>query len=328
MLYWPENNTMMNIQDIKKVELHCHVDQLLNQYILMGLQSIERYKKLITGLEQLCPIESIRDWVENYGAFIDPVVSNNGEFLLKLLELYLIKSKQQNVIYSEIMLSGFTFQHGDIDRQIELYKKFRESADKIGGDGYQIEFLIAIGRTTDRRKMELLLNRLLSVKEAGLICGVAVAGLEEENTVKPYTDIFSEFKNAGLGIEIHAGEWKGPEFIWEALEYGFADRIGHGLAAFEDPVLVKHIKENRIHLEFCPTSNLCLTKYKRIEDHPLKHALAEGISFSINTDDPGPLCCDINHEYELVQKTFGLTEKDFDTIRENSLRAAFMPTEE
>ena len=148
----------MNIQDIKKVELHCHVDQLLNQHILMELQPTERYNKLITGLEQLCPIGSIQDWLENYGPFIDPTVSNNGEFLLKLLELYLIKSKQQNVIYSEIMLSGFTFQHDDIDRQIELYKKFRESADRIGGDGYQIEFLIAFGRTSDRRKMELLLS--------------------------------------------------------------------------------------------------------------------------------------------------------------------------
>jgi len=122
LLYWPENDTMMKIQDIKKVELHFHIDQLLNQYILMELQPAERYKKLITGLEQLCPIGSISDWLENYGPFIDPVVSNNGEFLLKLLELYLIKSKQQNVIYSEIMLSGFTFQHDDIDRQIELYR--------------------------------------------------------------------------------------------------------------------------------------------------------------------------------------------------------------
>ena len=166
----------------------------------------------------------------------------------------------------------------------------------------------------------------MRVKEAGLICGVAVAGLEEENTIKPYTDIFGEFKKAGLGIEIHAGEWEGPRFIWEALEYGYADRIGHGLAAFEDPVLVKYINENRVHLEFCPTSNLYLTKHKRIQDHPLKHALMEGISFSINTDDPGPLCCDINHEYELVQKTFRLTEEDFDTIRKNSLQAAFKPT--
>ncbi len=37
-----------------------------------------------------------------------------------------------------------------------------------------------------------------------------------------------------MGIEIHAGEWSGPESVWDALEYGKPDRIGHGVGAFED----------------------------------------------------------------------------------------------
>lgn len=313
----------MNIHSIKKAELHCHVDGLLNPDILKGLQPRDKYQALITELEKLCPVKDFQGWSENYGPTIYPLVSDKGKFLLEILGQYLRNLKQQNVVYSEIMLSSFTFQYEDIGRQIDLYKEFRKTSDTIGGNDLQIEFLIAFGRTNDRKKMEKRLERILEISKSGLICGVAVAGFEEENTIKPYADIFHQFKNAGLGIEIHAGEWKGPELIWEALEYGYADRIGHGLSTFEDPVLVKHIKEKAIHLEFCPTSNLLLTKYKNIKDHPIKLAIQEGIRFSINTDDPGPFCCSINHEYSVVQKAFKLAEVDFMKILQHSLDAAF-----
>ena len=313
----------MNTKSIEKAELHCHVDGLLNPSILKDLQPRERYRTLIAQLEELCPVKNFKDWAESYCPRIYPLVSNKGELLLEILGQYLQNLKKQKVIYSEIMLSSFTFQYEDIGKQIELYQEFKKSADAIGGDEMQIEFLIAIGRTNDRKKMDKRLERILNIKRAGLICGVAVAGLEDENTIKPYADIFYQLKAAGLGIEIHAGEWKGPELIWEALEYGYADRIGHGLSIFDDPVLVKHIKDKAIHIEFCPTSNLLLTRFKNIENHPIKHAIQEGISFSINTDDPGPFCCDIGNEYSLVQKAFNLTEVDFSNILKNSLDAAF-----
>ena len=313
----------MTIRSIKKAELHCHVDGLLNPNILKDLQPKDKYQTLIAQLDKLCPVKDFKDWSENYGPQVYQLVSNKGELLLEILGQYLRNLKQQNVIYSEIMLSSFTFQYEDIGRQVELYKKFKKSADEIGGDEMQVEFLIAIGRTTNRNKMEKRLERILEIKKTGLICGIAIAGLEEENTIKPYADIFHQLKKAGLGIEIHAGEWKEPEFIWEALEYGYADRIGHGLSTFDDPVLVKHIKDKAIHIEFCPTSNLLLTKYKNIIDHPIKHAIQEGIRFSINTDDPGPFCCDIEHEYSVVQKAFNLTEVDFSKILKHSLDAAF-----
>jgi adenosine deaminase len=313
----------MNIRRIKKAELHCHVDGLLNPAIAKELRPRSEYRALIAQLAKVCPVKSFQDWSEKYGPQIYPLVSDKGELLLEVLKQYLRVLKAQNVIYSEIMLSSFTFQFDDIERQLELYKRYRKSADQIGGEEMQVEFLIAIGRTADRSKMESRLERILAVKEAGLIRGVAVAGLEAENTIKPYSDMFRQFKEAGLGIEIHAGEWKGPEFIWEALEYGFAHRIGHGLSAFQDPVLVGYIKHSGVHIEFCPTSNLLLTNHKNIRDHPIGKAIQEGISFSINTDDPGPFCCDIEQEYSMVQKAFKLSKAELHTVLKNSLDAGF-----
>lgn len=311
------------IQEVKKAELHCHVDGLLNPVLLKSLPATSEIHTLVPKLAKICPVKNFQAWAEQYCPVIYPVFENRGELLLELLSRYLYTLLKQNVIYAEIMLSSFTFQYADLAQQIELYQAYRDAADKICDGKMQVEFLIAIGRTTNRQKMEARLTRILDIAKSKLICGVAVAGLEDENTIKPYQDIFSAFKKAGLGMEIHAGEWKGPSSVWEALEYGYATRIGHGLAAFDDPLLVKYIKEHDIHLEFSPTSNVRLTKYTDIRSHPIKKALAEAISFSINTDDPGPFCTDMNTEYALVQQAFNLNEKDFEKILTNSLKAAF-----
>ncbi len=187
----------------------------------------------------------------------------------------------------------------------------------------QVEFLIAMCRTQNRCKMEKKIKRIMELYDSGLISGIAIAGLEEENTIKPYTDIFKELYDKGLGIEIHAGEWTGADYIWEALEYGYAHRIGHGLSMFDDIELVNYIKNNNIHVEFCPTSNLLLTDVKDIKKHPIKKALQHDIKFSINTDDPGPFCCDINNEFKIVKETFNLDCEHFKKIKENSLDASF-----
>ncbi len=115
----------------------------------------------------------------------------------------------------------------------------------------------------------------------------------------------------------------GPESVWDALEYGFADRIGHGLAIFRDPVLQKHVEDNQVHIEFCPTSNVLLTDIASIAEHPIRIALERGMNFSVNTDDPGPFGCSMNSEFNMLHQSLGLTENDFERIFRNCLKSAF-----
>jgi adenosine deaminase len=107
------------------------------------------------------------------------------------------------------------------------------------------------------------------------------------------------------------------------LENGFADRIGHGLSVFKDPLLLKYVMNNGIHLEFCPTSNTILTEVGSITDHPIQIAMEKGLNFSVNTDDPGPFGCSMNGEFQLLEKTFGFSEKEFAVIFRNSIELAF-----
>jgi len=62
---------------------------------------------------------------------------------------------------------------------------------------------------------------------------------------------------------------------------------------------------------------------RAIADHPIAIARARGLSFSINTDDPGPFACSLTSEMELVASTFGFDASDFESIFDNTMRAAF-----
>ena len=161
--------------------------------------------------------------------------------------------------------------------------------------------------------------------EAGLIVGVALAGPERGYPVKPFHSTFARFHRAGLRIEIHAGEWCGPESVWDALEHGYPDRIGHGVSIFQDPRLLDVIQERNIHLEMCPTSNLVTGSVACIAEHPIGRARDLGLGFSINTDDPGPFGCSMESEYALLSEEFGFTDGDFDRVYRNALEARFQP---
>jgi adenosine deaminase len=68
------------------------------------------------------------------------------------------------------------------------------------------------------------------------------------------------------------------------LKYFKPTRIGHGVRSAEDPDLLLYLKENNIHLEVCPTSNIQTNVYNTIEAHSVNTIFETGISLSINTD--------------------------------------------
>ena len=187
----------------------------------------------------------------------------------------------------------------------------------------QVELLVAIGRNRSADAVEEIADRLLLLYEAGLIVGMALSGPEKGHPVQRFQRTFERFREAGLGVEIHAGEWCGPESVWDALTYGFPQRLGHGVTAFRDPELLQHLAEQAIHLEFCPTSNLCTQSVLSLEEHPLAQARTWEGSFSVSTDDPGVFGCTLESEYNLLVERFGFDEEALLQLSRDALRARF-----
>ena len=113
--------------------------------------------------------------------------------------------------------------------------------------------------------------------------------------------------------------------MWETLEHFAPSRLGHGVRSIEDPVLLKHLREQQIHLEVCPTCNVQTDIYETYADHPIDKLYRAGLSIGVNTDTRGIGNITLSEEYEKLHQTFGWGPEDFLRTNRNALRAAFVP---
>jgi aminodeoxyfutalosine deaminase len=144
----------------------------------------------------------------------------------------------------------------------------------------------------------------------------------ERGPAEWFGETFAFAKRAGLHLTAHAGESTGPESIRAALELG-AERIGHGIAAANDPDLMRELFERDVPLEICITSNLVTGVVKRVEDHPVRRLFDAGVPITLNTDDPAMFGCSLTGEYELAARAFGFSEAELRGIAENGFRYRF-----
>jgi adenosine deaminase len=313
----------LDVAALEKAELHCHIDGLLDPALLDELAADGHDFGLpAAALRARYPFNSEQAWLRDYAEFIAPHLQPLDVRLPLLLERHLLRLKAQRVVYAEIFVSGLLFARDDLGALVELYGELRRRARAVAEPELQVELVACVGRGSPA-KLERQCPRILALHRAGVICGVALAGAERDFPVRPLRRCFEQFRDSGMGIEIHAGEFAGAESVRDAIENGFPQRLGHGVAAFADPALVELIAARGIHVEFCPTSNLRLGVVARIEDHPLGRAHALGVEYSINTDDPGPFECTLTSELELVRDVFGFGVEDFARILRATKKAAF-----
>jgi adenosine deaminase len=309
---------------IPKVELHCHLLGILKRAMLGSIrQEFPDYPVDPIRFEEAYPVHDFESFL-HWWDYTRPTWEALSYFY-PVLERHIAGLKAQQVRYAEIMVV-LSVLPGDPAAAVDQMTALRERIDRLEEGIIQVEFLITLGRNRSAEAMAEREARVLALHKAGLIVGVALAGAPEEGfPVQPFRRTFDRFHEAGLGIEIHAGEWCGPESVWDALEYGHPGRVGHGVTLFRDPRLVDLFAEKQIHIEMCPTSNLKTGSVSNIQEHPIRLARDLGLSFSVNTDDPGPFEYSLESEYALLAETFGFDEGDWQRIYTNSLAARFKP---
>ncbi len=170
------------------------------------------------------------------------------------------------------------------------------------------------------------LESLLPYKEQ--LIALDLAGDEANFPGTLFVDHFNEGRAAGWHITVHAGEEGGPDNIWQALEELGAERIGHGVSAAQDPLLMNYLAENAIGVESNLTSNLQTRIIDDYNNHPLRTFLEQGILATINTDDPGISAIDLHYEYDYAALKAGLSDDQIATSQKNALEVAFLDKEE
>jgi len=154
------------------------------------------------------------------------------------------------------------------------------------------------------------------------VVAFGIGGSEDRGPAEWFTEVFAAARCAGLRLTAHAGEGTSPQSVWAALELG-AERIGHGISAVDDPVLLRHLRDRGIPLEVCITSNLITGVVKRIEEHPVRKLFDAGVPITLATDDPAMFRCTLVGEYEVAARAFAFTQTELRGLAKNGFRFAF-----
>jgi aminodeoxyfutalosine deaminase len=167
------------------------------------------------------------------------------------------------------------------------------------------------------------------------IVAFGIGGDEMSVATQEFRPVYEKAANNGLHLLMHAGEVGGPERIREAVELLNVERIGHGIAAAQDPALMDLLVDRRIPLEICPQSNIrtgALAKQLRLPDatlaeHPLPRLWRHGIPIVLSTDDPAMFHTTLRAEYENAAR-MGLNETELVQLVNMSFEHAFLSENE
>lgn len=163
------------------------------------------------------------------------------------------------------------------------------------------------------------------------VCGFDIAGAEDGFPPSRFTDAFDLLKRHCFEFTIHAGEAFGPASIWEAVALCGASRIGHGVRLIEDisadgelGELANYVRDRRIALEVCPSSNLQTGIADTIADHPFGRLAELDFRVTVSCDNSLMSRTTLSREFALLSEAFGYDLTDLRRFTLNAAKAAFL----
>lgn len=152
-----------------------------------------------------------------------------------------------------------------------------------------------------------------------------IAGPEAGHPPEAHREAFDLAARGGLGITVHAGEAAGWESIFEAIHSCHATRIGHGTRLFENPELLRYVRDRRICLEINITSNVQTRAVRTAADHPVRRYYHEGLAVTLCTDSWLMSGVSLTDEYQLAHDALGCTRPEMESMALNAFEHAFLP---
>jgi len=171
------------------------------------------------------------------------------------------------------------------------------------------------------------------------VAGFDIAGAEAGNPPTRHLDAFEYLQRENAHFTIHAGEAFGLPSIWEALQWCGADRLGHGVRIVDDITvddagqeklgrLAAYVRDTRVPLEMCPTSNVQTGAVASIAEHPIGELTRLRFRVTVNTDNRLMGGTTLSEEFYALVLAFGYTIDDLRWFTVNAMKSAFLPFDE
>ncbi|WP_067795596.1 adenosine deaminase [Actinomadura formosensis] len=333
--------TLEDIRRAPKVLLHDHLDGGVRPATIIELARDIGYE----GLPATDP-EKLRTWFEE--------AANSGS-LERYLETF---SHTVGVMQTIDALTRVAYECAeDLANDGVVYAEVRYAPEQHLGMGLTLEqvveavldgfarghrdFGIRVGTlvTAMRHQARSMEIAELAVRYRDLgVVGFDIAGAEAGYPPTRHLDAFEYLQRENAHFTIHAGEGFGLPSIWQAIQWCGADRLGHGVRIIDDIEvdgddarlgrLANYVRDKRIPLEMCPTSNIQTGAAKSIAEHPI--GLLRRLSFrvTVNTDNRLMSGTSVSEEFAKLVEAFGYGWDDLQWFTVNAMKSAFAPFNE
>jgi aminodeoxyfutalosine deaminase len=290
------------IASLPKAELHLHLEGSLQPSTVCALTARHGVAVTEEEVRQRYAYRNFPEFIESF-KWVTSFLTEPQDYALIARDLaeHLLT---QNVVYTEVTLSigVMLLRKQQPEANFEAILRATESFESRG---LQFRWIFDAARQFGAEAaMEVVESARRCDSKA--IVAFGIGGDELSVPTIAFRPVYERAAHLGLHRLMHAGEVGGPDKIREAIELLDVERIGHGIAAINDPVLMDLLAERRIPLEICPSSNLrtgalvrqLQRENARIEDHPLPQLLRHGIPVVLSTDDPAMFHTNLRDEYE------------------------------
>jgi adenosine deaminase len=315
---------------LPKVDLHRHLEGSLRLETLAEIAQEHGIDLPSYNIEQLRPYVQFTSEEPGFHRFLEKFkllrrFYTTREAVKRVAYEAVVDAATDNVKYLELRFSPSALAHTQSFPLHEVTEWVIEAVEQAQAEtGVVARLLCAVVRHDSFDLARQVVEVATAYRTRGIV-GVDLAGDEILYPAAPFAPLFKRAAEDGLGITIHAGEAGSAANVREAVEVLHAQRIGHGIRSIEDSNVLQLLRQHRVTLEICPTSNLQTGVVDNFGLHPLRDLYVLGVNVTINTDDPSVSDTSLTDEYMVAMMGLGVSLRDLRMCTRNAIRAAFLP---
>jgi adenosine deaminase len=340
------NATPEQIAKAPKVALHEHLDGGLRPATIVEIADEIGHDLPASGAEALgawfeesSSSGSLPRYLETFVHTV--AVMQRPEDLARVAQEAVVDLATDGCVYAELrwapeqhLSAGLTLTE-TVEAVQEGILKGQEEAAGLGHPIVVGQLLTAMRHA--KRGMEIA-EIAVAYRDRG-VAGFDIAGAEDGFPPILHLEAFEYLRRENAHFTIHAGEAFGLPSIWQAIQRCGAERLGHGVRIVDDidfdapggPVLGRlaaYIRDRRIPLEMCPSSNLqtgAVPDMRSIADHPIGRLKDLGFRVTVNCDNRLMSGTSMSRELQLLVDAFDYELADLRWFTINAMKSAFLP---
>ena len=325
------------IRAVPKVLLHDHLDGGLRAATVVDLARQIGYDRLPSD-----DVAEVELWLQrganrgHLNLYLDAfqhtvAVMQTRDALVRVAAECAEDLAADGVVYAEVRFAPELHVAGGLSLDEVVEAVLEGFTAGSAGRGITVYALLTAMRTA-ARSLEIA-ELAVRYRDRGVV-GFDIAGAEAGWPPSRHLDAFQYVARENFHITIHAGEGFGLPSIWEALQWCGAERLGHGVRIVDDIQvtpggavelgrLASYVRDRRIPLEMCPTSNVQTGAAPSIEEHPIRLLRQLSFRVTVNTDNRLMSGVTLSSEFHRLVAAFGYGWSDIEWLTINAMKSAF-----